>query len=224
MSDAGLSVRPAALTTAEFADRLRPVAREIALARGDAAPGDVALALSGALGARRDLSDGGAIWCALFHADDLIDLRRADRGGQSVLRALGPSQLLVCDGDAFDRLEERDRAVAAAARAALRDQASRLRDHVADLIGRAPVARTAAALLELRRWPGASRPDDDGVEEQLRMPFSRADLAAYLGLTPETVSRSLRRLEEASLIARHSRGALRLLNLPRLRHAANAGV
>jgi CRP/FNR family nitrogen fixation transcriptional regulator len=68
----------------------------------------------------------------------------------------------------------------------------RLQEHVLVLI-RSAEERVASFLLEMaKRTPSAN---------QVQLPMSRQDIADYLGLTIETVSRTMTRLESVAAIA-----------------------
>jgi CRP/FNR family transcriptional regulator len=58
--------------------------------------------------------------------------------------------------------------------------------------------RVASFLLDQERL---HRPRDDGQPEPIRLPMTRGDIADYLGLTIETVSRTFTRLKTEGLIA-----------------------
>jgi CRP-like cAMP-binding protein len=75
----------------------------------------------------------------------------------------------------------------------------RMQDHVVTLGRRSAVERVAAFLAGLAARAG--RPAGHGVE--LVLPMGRADIADHLGLTIETVSRSLTRLRGEGLIVLH---------------------
>jgi len=87
--------------------------------------------------------------------------------------------------------------------------ADQARDH-ARLLGRCnAIERLAAFLLECSE-PGKERP-------LITLEMTRRDIADYLGLTVETVSRSLAQLKRDGLIAFVSARQIRLLNLAALR-------
>lgn len=67
--------------------------------------------------------------------------------------------------------------------------------------------RIALYLMEL-----ANKHGGDTVE----LPMSRADLASYLGTSPETISRRLADLEDRKLIRQHSRSNIEILDGDRL--------
>jgi len=55
---------------------------------------------------------------------------------------------------------------------------------------------------------------------QFRLPMSRSDMGNFLGLTIETVSRVLKRLQEGSILAVHNK-EVQILDMPRLRALAS---
>jgi CRP/FNR family transcriptional regulator/CRP/FNR family nitrogen fixation transcriptional regulator len=82
---------------------------------------------------------------------------------------------------------------------------SRLQDHLLMLARKGATGKLAGFLSELADRQGA--PEPRGIDVSLEMP--RADVADYLCLSPETVSRTLTRMSDEGLILRD--GATRLI-------------
>jgi CRP-like cAMP-binding protein len=78
--------------------------------------------------------------------------------------------------------------------------------------------RVAGALVAL--LPGAEDPAADA--RILRLPVSGNEFAAAIGVTPETLSRSLTKLVEARVLHRLGRGRFQVLDVEALRQAARA--
>jgi CRP/FNR family transcriptional regulator len=96
-------------------------------------------------------------------------------------------------------------------------------DLVYSLGQRTAVERLAVFLLYLRHWQRISVciPDDqDQRLQQLELPMSREDIADFLGLKKETVSRSFRQLEERGLIRRDERSLVSIHGLEAMRKLA----
>ncbi|MFC3479199.1 Crp/Fnr family transcriptional regulator [Kocuria carniphila] len=74
-------------------------------------------------------------------------------------------------------------------------------------------ARVAAYLLDL---PGTMR---DGAAT-VRLPMAKQEIAAYLGTTPETLSRRLAALSASGLIELHGRREVTILDIDALEHVA----
>lgn len=74
-------------------------------------------------------------------------------------------------------------------------------------------ARVAAYLLDL---PGSMR---EGVPT-VRLPIAKQDIAAYLGTTPETLSRRLAVLSASGVIELHGRRDVTILDIDALEHVA----
>ncbi|GAB4136468.1 Crp/Fnr family transcriptional regulator [Thermopirellula anaerolimosa] len=72
----------------------------------------------------------------------------------------------------------------------------------------------------LARWLLTATPDD-GI---IRLPSLKKHLASQLNITSETLSRTLKRLEEAGVIAAGGRGAIRVLDRARLEAEAAGGT
>ena len=95
----------------------------------------------------------------------------------------------------------------------LRDQAFRAIDHSADIAKKQAVEKLASFIFECR-----NRQDKTEVVE---IPVRRVDLAEYLGMQPETVSRCFKDLEKRGILELPSLSALKILNVPMLRRIAN---
>jgi CRP/FNR family transcriptional regulator, anaerobic regulatory protein len=59
-------------------------------------------------------------------------------------------------------------------------------------------------------------------DARIDLPMSRSDIANYLGLSQESVSRALSRLERTGVIAFHGRHELRILDRPKFEKIVNA--
>ncbi len=80
------------------------------------------------------------------------------------------------------------------------------------------IPRVASALAALM-------PDEDGREDPagiLRLPVSGSEFAAAIGITPETLSRSLTRLVSAGVVHRLGQGRFQVLDPVGLRRAAES--
>ncbi len=96
-------------------------------------------------------------------------------------------------------------------------------DLVYSLGQRTAVERLAVFLLYMRYWKRISNAisdDNDPVLDTVHLPMSREDIADFLGLKKETVSRSFRQLEEQHLISRRERNQIHIEALDALRKIA----
>lgn len=163
---------------------------------------DAALVLSGVLGAQHQLS-GRRVLSALLHGGDVIELTDEDAAPDSAPRR----QLIVLSKQAEYLALPRDRFVdggferadlTCAWAQALSRQIAALRRHCADVSTLTPIARTARALLELR---AAATADDAQPLDLLTLQLRRGDIADYIGVKPETLSRAFRQLEATQAIS-----------------------
>ncbi|AFL52418.1 CRP/FNR family nitrogen fixation transcriptional regulator [Sinorhizobium fredii] len=86
---------------------------------------------------------------------------------------------------------------------------ARAQEHLLVLGRQCAVERIAAFLADLS--------DRQGGVRQLRLPMSRQDIADYLGLTIETVSRVMTKLKERSVIALRDARTVNIMRLDALR-------
>ena len=100
------------------------------------------------------------------------------------------------------------------------DEIECLHNRSALLCRKSATHRVAAFLLEMvRRWPSA-----DGAADVVGIPMTRNDIADYLGLTPETLSRTLGRFRRERCIAFEGPKRLRITNVPYLEMVAGVNV
>jgi CRP/FNR family transcriptional regulator len=98
-------------------------------------------------------------------------------------------------------------------------------DVVYSLGQRTAIERLAVFLLYLRHWRRLTDnlPNDaDPALTDIQVPMSRGDIADFLGLKKETVSRSFRDLEDRGLIRRLSTHQIRVEQLDGLRQLAGS--
>jgi CRP/FNR family transcriptional regulator, nitrogen fixation regulation protein len=147
--------------------------------------------ISGAVRTYRVLNDGRRQIGAFLLPGDMFGLEAGDAHGSSA-EAVADSVILVIKRSAVVALAARDPEVAREMWTLTAQELGRAQNHMLLLIRNAQ-ERIAAFLLEMAaRAPGA-----DSVE----LPMSRQDIADYLGLTIETVSRTLTQLEAEAAIA-----------------------
>ncbi len=198
-------------------------ARLIEVSRGEDIPTDIGVLLSGIAGVRREHSDGRRLYCSLFHRGDLFDLRREARQRQGLVLAVTDVRVLCLKAAIVNASAHAHPELAEFLIRQLREYAARLRDHCSDIVFKTPLERLASVLLELRRWPGVA--DDAQTSEHfvLTLPITRADIASYIGMKPETVSRGLQQLAREGVIRKAGRNTLNVLDVPALRTIANGG-
>ena len=147
--------------------------------------------VSGAVRTYRVLHDGRRQIGAFLLPGDMFGLEAGATHAASA-EAVADSVVLVIKRSAVVALAERDPDVARQMWSLTAQELGRAQDHMLLLIRNAQ-ERIAAFLLEMAaRAPGA-----DSVD----LPMSRQDIADYLGLTIETVSRTLTQLEAEAAIA-----------------------
>jgi CRP/FNR family transcriptional regulator, nitrogen fixation regulation protein len=146
--------------------------------------------ISGTVRTYKVLSDGRRQIGAFYMPGDVFGFETSDEHTFSA-EAISDSKVLVIKRSALVALAERDNDVARQLWALTGRELSRVQDHILLLIKTAQ-ERVAGFLLEM-----AERASNGNA---LELPMSRQDIADYLGLTIETVSRTLTTLENAAAI------------------------
>jgi CRP/FNR family transcriptional regulator, nitrogen fixation regulation protein len=166
--------------------------------------------ISGTVRTYKILSDGRRQIGAFYFRGDIFGLEMGEEHAFSA-EAITDVKVLVIKRSAVVSLAERDSDVARQLWTLTGCELGRAQDHMLLLVKTAR-ERVVSFLLEM----AARVPTDNAVE----LPMSRQDIADYLGLTIETVSRTLTQLENAAAIELPSsrrivlrnRGALGRLN------------
>ena len=157
--------------------------------------------ISGSLRTCRILRDGRRQIEAFHFAGDVFGLERgttyrvaAQTLSPAIVRAMPRAAL---EALAYERGDVAHRLLDLAT-----DSLRRCQDHVLMLGRRAACERVAALLLDLAERTGA--------DLLLDVPMTRQDMADYLGLTIETVSRTLTQFQESGLIQLSACRSIRL--------------
>jgi CRP/FNR family transcriptional regulator, nitrogen fixation regulation protein len=136
------------------------------------------------------LDDGRRQIGDFYLPGDIFGLELADAHAFSA-EAITQCKVLVIQRSALVALAGKDNEVARQLWWLTGNELRRVQDHILLLIKSAQ-GRVAAFLLEMARRASAGN--------AIELPMSRQDIADYLGLTMETVSRTLTNLENASAI------------------------
>jgi CRP-like cAMP-binding protein len=146
--------------------------------------------VSGAVRTYKVLADGRRQIGGFYLPGDMFGLEPADEHTFSA-EAIAQSKVLVIKRSAVMALAERDGEVARQLWNLTGRELRRVQDHILLLIKSAH-ERVAAFLLEMAERVSAGNAVD--------LPMSRQDIADYLGLTIETVSRTLSHMENVATI------------------------
>lgn len=146
--------------------------------------------VTGAVRTYKILADGRRQIGSFYLPGDVFGLESGEMHAFSA-EAVVDSKVLVIKRSAVMALAERDNDVARQLWAFTSEELRRVQDHILLLIKTAK-ERVVGFLLEMaQRIPGANHFD---------LPMSRQDIADYLGLTIETVSRTFTELENSAAI------------------------
>ena len=147
--------------------------------------------VSGAIRTYKVLNDGRRQISSFYLPDEIFGL---EVGGEHTFsaEAVADSKILVIRRSAVVALAGRDKEVARQLWRMTATELQRAQDHIMLLVKTAQ-ERVAGFLLEM----AARKPDASEVD----LPMSRQDIADYLGLTIETVSRMVTQLEKSGTIA-----------------------
>jgi CRP/FNR family nitrogen fixation transcriptional regulator len=146
--------------------------------------------LSGSVRTYKILSDGRRQVGGFYLPEDVFGLEFADQHTFSA-EAIADAKVVVVKRSAITALAGRDPAIGRELFALTGRELRRAQDRVLLLVKSAQ-ERVASFLLEMAERAGAGN--------TIELPMSRQDIADYLGLTIETVSRTLTGLESAATI------------------------
>ena len=163
--------------------------------------------VNGAVRTSKILNDGRRQIGAFYLPGDIFGFEVSNEHGLSA-EAITDASVIVVKRRAIEALAARNSDVARQLWAMTARELQQMREHILLLIKSAQ-ERVAGFLLEM----AARIKSDDEVE----LPMSRQDIADYLGLTIETISRTLTSLEKSAAIALPSSRRIVLCNRAALR-------
>ena len=170
---------------------------------GEAEPADFLYkVVSGAVRMYKVLNDGRRQIGAFYLPGDMFGLEVGDMHASSA-EAVGDATVLVFKRSAVIALAGRDTEVARELWDMTARELRRTQEHMLLLIKNAQ-ERVASFLLDM----ATRNPKSDQIE----LPMSRQDMADFLGLTIETVSRTMTQLEHTQVIALPSSRRITLRN------------
>ena len=159
---------------------------------GEDEPADfVYKVVSGAVRTSRILSDGRRQIAAFHFAGDIFGLEPGEVHSLCA-EAITECRIALVKRVAVNRAADRDCGAARELWGVTALSLQRLQDHMLLLGRKGAMERVSAFLLEMAGRGGGAKAID--------LPMSRTDIADYLGLTIETVSRSLTQLEREGVI------------------------
>jgi CRP/FNR family nitrogen fixation transcriptional regulator len=148
--------------------------------------------ISGAVRDVRIMSDGRRQIGAFHLGGDVFGLECGERHRYSA-EAVVDSEIALVRRSALDKAAEADGAAARRLWAITSRDLQRLQDHMLLLGRKSAVERVASFLVGMA--------ERGGMDAIVDLPMSRSDIADYLGLTIETVSRTLTQLERDHAIS-----------------------
>jgi len=197
--------------------------RTLSMKRGDTL-GDSAISCwpivavdSGVLSLQHLLQDGRKTITTLFMKGDIIDLRDLSNRNRGALIALGNVKICRLSPKIFEQVVANNPKAQKIVWHNLRDQAFRAIDHSADIAKKQALEKVASFVIECHH-----RQDTEPKNSHLvKIPLRRIDLAEYLGMQPETVSRCFKTLQKRGILEAKSLNLLHIIDDLRLQRIAN---
>jgi CRP/FNR family transcriptional regulator, nitrogen fixation regulation protein len=169
--------------------------------------------LSGSVFTCKNLSDGRRQIVGLYLPGDFFGLEPGDEYSLSA-EVVGNAKVLVVKKKALAELANRDAAIQSTISFLLAREVERMRDRVLLLLKNAQ-ERVVEFLLHMEKRTPA--------KNLIELPLLRQDIADYLGLTIETVSRIITFLESRAAIGRATRRSILLHSRSLLKNPPSEG-
>jgi CRP/FNR family transcriptional regulator len=198
-----------ALADAGAIQRLRPGQ---ALPRRSAPNASFYIVREGVLAAAIDLPGKRRSLVAFYYPGQLIAGMSSHDIASDVL-AITHAEVRRVEQHTLERLVAADTAAALAVIAAIDRHAESIKAHCAMLVRLTGEERVASFLVEAAMHLGRRV----GKHIEMQLPIRRGEIADYLGLNADTVSRIFSRLRKARIIEFNGRSAMCIVDWPRLR-------
>ncbi len=176
----------------------------------------VIMVSSGVISLQHLLEDGRKTIAAFFMQGDIIDMRGISSRNRGHLIALNKASICRLSPAVFESIIDTNPDALRLVWNNLRKQTYRAIDHSADLAKKHALEKLVSFIFECRHRQTGTTSEDTVI-----IPVRRVDLAEYLGMQPETVSRCFRNLEERGIIEFNSISNIKLLKIATLRRIAN---
>ena len=203
-------------------DTMATQSRGVSMRRGDTITSEELLVwpvvsiASGVLSLQHLLQDGRKTIAALFMPGDIVDMRGMASRHHGHLIALGKTEICRLSPTAFEAVIDDNMDAQKVAWNSLRSQTYRAMDHAADLAKKQALEKLASFIFECRHRQADPKPGS-----RVHIPVRRIDLADYLGMQPETVSRCFKDMQARGIIGFEGKSNLEILDIPTLRRIAN---
>jgi CRP/FNR family transcriptional regulator len=186
--------------------------RDAVLSVQDQVMHELMIVLDGMVKLYQDLEDGRRQVIGFLGPGDLLGSIKRTAGIHCTAEAITDVTACTFERAAFLDLVQAFPDLAFQLLITATDEIEAKHDHVVMLGRQRPQERMATFLLTLQsRWQGSG-----GPRSEVPIPMSRADIADFLGLTVETVSRTLSRFKSQGLIDMPKPHLAVLRNLPAL--------
>ncbi|HHI82373.1 MAG TPA: hypothetical protein ENJ99_04395 [Rhizobiales bacterium] len=169
---------------------------------------------SGAIGLQHMLGDGRQTISVIYFEDEVIDFRYLGRVSGKLVCIL-PVTACLYKGDDFDAMKHDNPQFEASQSAGAARQQYYAAQHSVDLARKSAIEKLASFILECRKRQNLGR----ALTVSLRL--RRTDIADYMGLRVETLSRAFSKLKKMQLIDADETDEIFIRNEPALRQLAN---
>lgn len=164
--------------------------------------------LEGVVGIYKMLADGRRQIVTFCYPGDLIGIDHPDRCSQNA-EALSPTRVRSIPLKAIDALIISEPGFGQAMMKVLSTELAETRDQLLSLGRKSAMEKVATFLLRI-----AKRNEREGNSpDVLFLPMTRSEIADYLGLTIETVSRNITKLKVAQIIRLETRSVIKILDM-----------
>ena len=190
---------------------------ETALENAARTPFPIIIITSGAVGLQHFLKDGRRTISTIFLPGEVLDFNQI-RGSGGSLCCLLPGDARLFDTAVLDQLRQKDPQAWTTLMAGKFRCCSNTANHSVDLARKSAVEKLASFIFECRNRQAATR------DTVINLILNRIDIADYMGLRPETLSRAFTKLKRCKMIACNGSDYIHILNEPALRQIANGAT
>jgi CRP/FNR family transcriptional regulator len=173
------------------------------------------LVISGVIALYKALSDGRRQICSFAYPGDIIGLDCIDSHVNSA-EALCKTRLRCIPVNAIEKLMRAEPGFGQALLVATASELADTREQMLSLGRKSASEKLASFLLRISRRNAAF----GGSEDMLAIPMKRCEIADFLGLTTETVSRTFTRFKTMNIIRLNSISEVEILDHEKLESAA----